>query len=64
MGEIVAIEIKSSETVKAEDFKAIKDLQMSYKNKFLKGIILYLGNESIPFGKNLFAQPLNALWEF
>jgi predicted AAA+ superfamily ATPase len=61
-GNIVAIEIKSSETVLSEDFKGLKYLQENYKKRFLKGIILYAGSESVPFGKNLFAWPIASLW--
>jgi hypothetical protein len=63
MGEIVALEIKPSQTIKSSDFKVIKDLQTSYKDKFIKGIILYLGDDFVPFGKDLYAMSLNALFE-
>lgn len=61
-GAIVGIEIKAAETVTAEDFKGLKHLQEKYKNRFLRGIVLHTGSESIPFGRNLFAWPIASLW--
>ena len=33
------------------------------KDKFLKGIVLYTGSQALPFGENLYALPINSLWE-
>lgn len=52
-GAIVGLEVKASETITPADFKGLKHMQEMYKNRFLKGIILYAGSESIPFGRNL-----------
>ncbi len=61
-GGIVCIEVKSSQKVDAASFKTIKILAEEWKKKFIRGIVLYSGNEVIPFGNNLFAVPLQALW--
>ncbi len=61
-GNIVGIEVKASETVTAMDFKGLKHMQETYKDRFLKGIVLYAGSEGVPFGKNLFAWPISSLW--
>jgi len=29
---------------------------------FLTGIVIYLGDKVVPFGKNIFAVPLQLLW--
>lgn len=60
-GNIVGIEIKSSETVHAGDFKGLKNLQEAAGRKFIRGIVLYLGPR-LPFGKDLYALPINSLW--
>lgn len=62
-GNIIGIEIKNSSTVTPQDFKGIKYLREKAKNNFIKGIILYTGSQYIPFEKDLFALPINALWE-
>lgn len=61
-GNIVGIEIKSSKMVIADDFKGLKQFQSENKKSFVNGIVLYNGDEIIPFGKNLFAMPMNSLW--
>ncbi len=62
-GYIVGIEVKNSETVVPQDFKGLKYLQEKAKKKFIKGIVLYNGSQYIPFGENLFALPINSLWQ-
>jgi len=62
-GEIIGIEIKASQTISAKDFAGLKVLAELAGEQFLKGIIFYPGEEIIPFGKNLFAIPLNFLWQ-
>lgn len=61
-GNIVAIEVKSSQTVTPSDFKGLKYLHEEIKNKFLRGIIIYTGTEIIPFEKNMIALPISYLW--
>jgi predicted AAA+ superfamily ATPase len=62
-GNIVGIEIKNSATVNPADFKGLRYLREKAKDKFVKGIIFYTGSQYIPFEKDLFALPVNALWE-
>lgn len=57
-GRIIGIEVKSKETLRADDFKGLHALRESAGNIFLKGIILYQGKEVVPIGKNLWAVPL------
>lgn len=61
-GRLVGIEVKASATVKAEDFRWLKAFAGETKKKFHRGVVLYLGHESIPFGANLHALPVGALW--
>lgn len=61
-GALVAIEVKSSETISRNDFKGLKSFQEAKKEKFVQGILLYAGNMSLPFGDKLTALPLSALW--
>ncbi len=60
-GRIVGIEVKSSETIQASDFKGLKNLQETAGKKFIRGILLYPGPR-LPFGKNLYAMPISSLW--
>ena len=62
-GNVVGIEIKSSETVGPEDFKGLKYLKEKIKDKFVKGIVLYAGSQYLPFEKRLCVLPINSLWD-
>jgi predicted AAA+ superfamily ATPase len=61
-GQIVAIEIKGSDTVGISDFKGIKYLQEKVPDRLIKGIVLYTGSQMVPFGNNLYAIPIPYLW--
>lgn len=61
---IFAIEVKSSLTVKREDFKHIIDFQ-NRSSKNITGIVFYAGDRVLPFGNTdqpRFAIPLNVLF--
>jgi hypothetical protein len=61
-GEIVGIEVKASKTVTARDFRGLELLDASLGKRFLRGIVLYTGQEPIHFRPNLSALPISALW--
>ncbi len=61
-GNIIGIEIKSSETVDNHDFKGLNYLKEIMGEKFLRGIVLYPGSLSVPFGDKLIALPIETLW--
>ena len=63
LGNIVGIEVKSSSRVTPDDFKGLSYLQRKAGRKFLKGFVIYTGNQTVPFGNNLYALPINLVWE-
>ncbi len=62
-GSLFGIEVKSSATVKSEDFKGLKVLQEVSGSDFVGGIVLYTGTEVVPFGPQLLAVPMSSLWQ-
>ncbi len=62
-GQLVGIEVKASATVRPDDFKGLKWLREQTGDNFKRGIVLYTGDETIAFGDNLFAVPVQALWD-
>ncbi len=62
-GEIVGIEVKASNSVATQDFKGLQDLAETTGKKFIAGAVLYLGQNVLPFGKNMYALPVSSLWE-
>lgn len=61
-GEVVGVEVKSSATVSASDFKGLKALAEAAGARFRRGFVLYTGREWVPFGPKLHALPIQALW--
>lgn len=61
-GRVVGIEVKSSASVTADDFKGLRLFHETIGKRFLRGIVLYAGLEFIPFGSELYALPISALW--
>ena len=61
-GRLVGIEVKSSGTLGAKDFRGLKKLEEVTGDAFLRGIVLYEGERRLPFGSNMDAVPISALW--
>ncbi len=61
-GRVIGIEVKSSASVAADDFKGLRLLHETVGKRFVRGIVLYAGSEFIPFGPELQALPVSALW--
>lgn len=61
-GQLCGIEVKKHDAVEASDFKGLKALQTLVGDDFVTGIVLYRGQERIPFGENLWAVPMSNLW--
>jgi predicted AAA+ superfamily ATPase len=62
-GEVVAIEVKASSTVRAEDFAGLRHLEARLGDDLLVGIVLYTGQQTLPFGPKMRAMPIAAIWE-
>ena len=61
-GSVAGIEVKASATVGASDFAALKTLRDQLGRRFRAGVVLYLGDQVMPFGDQLWLVPLSALW--
>lgn len=62
-GKVVAIDVKASSTVRAEDFSGLRHLAARLKDDLIVGVVLYTGTQTLPFGPGLRAVPISALWE-
>ena len=56
-GKIVAVEVKSNSSLTNKDFRHLKALQSDLGDKFLRGFVVYMGEDIVPFGDNLFSLP-------
>ncbi len=59
---LVGIEVKAAKSLGERDFSALRALSETFDKKLHRGILLYLGDESLSFGRNLFALPIQTLW--
>jgi predicted AAA+ superfamily ATPase len=59
----VGIEVKASSTVRTEDFRGLRHLAERLGDDFVAGILLYTGDQTLPFGPGLRAMPVSALWQ-
>jgi uncharacterized protein len=61
-GALVGIEVKSSGTVNAGDFKGLRKLAAACGDNFKLGVVLYDSERPVPFGNRLVAAPISCLW--
>lgn len=59
---LVAIEVKLSATLKPADFRGLHRLAADAGPRFIAGVVLYTGNQVVPFGEKLWAVPIAGLW--
>ena len=61
-GDVVGIEVKAAATVVAPDFRGLERLRNATDDAFALGVVLYDGEQIVPFGRRLFAAPFSSLW--
>jgi len=61
-GRLTGIEIKASARVGKKDFAGLESLAETAGDKFIRGVVLYMGDVVLPFGNRYSALPINALW--
>ena len=44
-----------------KDFSGLKILQAHLREKFVRGVLVYTGNDVVPFGKDLHAVPIQCI---
>lgn len=61
---IYGIEVKSGTLISRDHFKHLKWFKNNLvKDKHFVGIVLYSGENVVPFGEDMYAIPINNLWE-
>ncbi len=61
-GRVVGIEVKRASSVDKADFKGLEALREEAGRHFWRGVLLYGGDQAVPFGERLHALPIPALW--
>ena len=62
-GSVAGIEVKTSKRVVSSDFKGMKALWDLAEDDFVCGVVLYSGEDVVPFGDKFLAVPFSALWQ-
>jgi len=60
---IAGIEVKASSNVSQGDFSGLRALAETAGDKFVGGVVLYLGEQRLRFADKLWALPISVLWE-
>lgn len=61
-GQLVGVEVKASATPSSRDFRGLEELRESCGDDFIAGVVIYTGEQTIPFGDRLWALPVSSLW--
>ena len=61
-GRVVGVEVRASSTPSQSDFAGLRALQALTGERFVRGVVLHLGDAALPFGERLEALPVSSLW--
>lgn len=61
-GRVVGVEVKAATSVTVADFRGLRLLAERLGPRFVGGVVLHLGERTIPFGDHLRAMPVGSLW--
>lgn len=61
-GAVAGVEIKAAASVTTSDFRGLKHLRDKLGDRFKLGVVLYTGEQPLPFGDRLAAVPISSLW--
>lgn len=59
---VAGVEVKAGATVGPDDFKGLCAMEEALGSRFVRGVVLYTGRETVPFAPNLHAVPVDAVW--
>ena len=60
---VAGIEVRAASSVDQRDFSGLRALAEAAGDKFAGGVVLYLGEQRLPFANDLWALPIAALWQ-
>lgn len=61
-GSVIAIEVKSSSSLKEDSWRNMDILRRKLGERFLAGIVLYSRRQAQAVGDRMYVLPLRALW--
>jgi predicted AAA+ superfamily ATPase len=60
-GEAIGLEVKLGGSLSGKDFANLRILRETLDGRLKKGVVIYTGNELVPFGDEMWAIPVNYL---
>ena len=61
-GDLAAVEVKASATIRSRDYAAIVKLRDARGERFRAGVVIYTGARTVPLGDRVWAVPVSGLW--
>lgn len=61
-GDLAAVEVKARVSIRARDWRVIRDLRERSGDRFKAGVVLYAGRQTVPLGDRIWAVPISGLW--
>ncbi|MFP5228077.1 MAG: ATP-binding protein [Acidobacteriota bacterium] len=61
-GRVVGIEVKAAATLGTNDVRGLQALAEAIGKNWVRGVVLYSGEEVVPFAANMHGVPLSRLW--
>ena len=62
-GRVAGVEVKASSSVKPHDLRGLRYLAEQAGDRFVGGVLLYSGRETLSFGNRIWATPMSSLWQ-
>lgn len=63
-GRIAGIEVKAASRIDSRDTRGLAFLRDRLGGRFVRGVVLYTGEQVLPAGERLWAMPIDALWRW
>jgi predicted AAA+ superfamily ATPase len=61
-GRVVGVEVKAAATLSGHDVRGLQALATAAGEHWVRGVVLYVGTEVIPFSAKLHGVPISRLW--
>jgi Predicted ATPase (AAA+ superfamily) len=61
-GRVAAVEVKLSASVSSHDIKGLASLRDALGDHFVRGVVVYTGQEVLPMGDRIFAVPVGMMF--
>jgi hypothetical protein len=61
-GRIVGIEVKAGSNLRPADAAGLAALAEAAGERFVRGVVMYAGDQLLPLGKKIWAVPLSVIW--